>query len=83
MSLADKVYVEDLIFWEDFVFKYIEKTSKNEDREFTHLEARKVWDSYIFLKLKCPSLDLTEPISKIEEKLARAEEAYEKEQAML
>jgi hypothetical protein len=72
-ALADKQYVEDLVFWNEYVFKFItdlpqpgNKKPKGPVRTFTDPEARKLWDSLIYLKLKCPSLDLKDYIGYIE-----------------
>lgn len=70
-ALADKQYVEDTVFWNQYVFKYVHEDQRKEARKFTEDEARKVWDAYIFLKLKCPSLDVKEHLSKVEEFLPK------------
>jgi hypothetical protein len=44
-------------------------TDKRKDapeRSFTDPEARKLWDALIFLKLKCPSLDVKNHIAHVE-----------------
>lgn len=73
-ALADKQYVEDSVFWNQFVFKYVHQTDRNEERTFTVEEARKVWDSLIYLKLKCPTLEIKEHISKVENFMPRENE---------
>ncbi len=72
-ALADKQYVEDQVFWNEYVFKFItdlpqpgNKKQVAPSRTFTDPEARKLWDSLIYLKLKCPSLDLKDYIGYIE-----------------
>lgn len=72
-ALADKQYVEDNVFWNEYVFKFIhgEQADKNKkggaiQRTFTDDEARRLWDALIYLKLKCPSLDLKEHIGHVE-----------------
>jgi hypothetical protein len=73
-ALADKQYVEDNTFWSEYVFRFIHEspsgtkktTAAIEQRTFTSPEAHKLWDSLIYLKLKCPSLDLKEHIGRVE-----------------
>ena len=36
------------------------------ERTFTDGEARKLWDALIYLKLKCPSLDVKDHIGHVE-----------------
>ena len=71
-ALADKQYVEDQVFWNEYVFKFIHntpgadaKTSKD-TRTFTDEESRKLWDALIYLKLKCPSLDVKDHLNYVE-----------------
>jgi len=74
-ALADKQYVEDNVFWNEYVFRYIHTESetgvvakKGEEvpRTYSDEEARKVWDALIYLKLKCPSLDVKSHIAYVE-----------------
>ena len=75
-SLADRQYVEDSVFWNEYVFRFIHSTSESKDgkkeiakgseRTFTDAESRKLWDSLIYLKLKCPSLELKDHIAYVE-----------------
>jgi hypothetical protein len=72
-ALADKQYVEDNVFWNEYAFRYIhisaEKSisgQKDVPRTFTEDEARKLWDALIYLKLKCPSLDVKSHINYVE-----------------
>ena len=71
-ALADKQYVEDSVFWNEYVFKFIHdkpgpdsKSNKN-NRTFEDAEARKLWDALIYLKLKCPSLDVKDHLNYVE-----------------
>lgn len=74
-ALADKQYVEDLVFWNQYVFRYIHETGrKDEVKTFTEEEARLLWDALIYLKLKCPTLDIKEHITKVESFMPREEE---------
>ncbi len=73
-ALADKQYVEDNVFWNEYVFRFItvspEKSisgQKDIPRTFSDDEARKIWDALIYLKLKCPSIDVKSQISYIEQ----------------
>lgn len=71
-ALADKQYVEDLVFWNEYVFKFIHNTpgpdakANKDTRTFTDDEARKLWDALIYLKLKCPSLDVKDHLNYVE-----------------
>ena len=70
-ALADKQYVEDNVFWNEYVFRYIQSTTEtgskvDSPRTYTDDEARKLWDALIYLKLKCPSLDVKSHISYVE-----------------
>jgi len=70
-ALADKQYVEDNVFWNEYVFKFMrtnptDKRKEAKDRTFTDGEARKLWDALIYLKLKCPSLDVKDHIAYVE-----------------
>eukprot|EP00352_Strombidinopsis_acuminata_P001933 CAMPEP_0176399710 /NCGR_PEP_ID=MMETSP0126-20121128/46973_1 /TAXON_ID=141414 ORGANISM="Strombidinopsis acuminatum, Strain SPMC142" /NCGR_SAMPLE_ID=MMETSP0126 /ASSEMBLY_ACC=CAM_ASM_000229 /LENGTH=86 /DNA_ID=CAMNT_0017775445 /DNA_START=164 /DNA_END=424 /DNA_ORIENTATION=- len=74
-AIADKNFVEDSIFWDKHIFQYckFEKDNKTK-REFTAEEARKVWEALIYLKLKCPIIDIKEPIAAIEKYMPTTEE---------
>ena len=61
-ALADKNYVEDVIFWNDFVFKFVEFNEDKSEKMFSSEEARKMWDTLIYLKLKCPTIDISVPL---------------------
>lgn len=70
-ALADKQYVEDSVFWNEYMFKFIHESpqagpKKGIERTFTDPEARKLWDALIYLKLKCPSLDMKDHIGYVE-----------------
>ena len=66
-ALADKQYYEDSIFWNQYIFKYIYDTPEAKDgRVFTGKQAKKIWDALIYLKIKCPSIDVKEHIQKME-----------------
>jgi hypothetical protein len=58
-AMADKGFVEDYVFWEKFAFKYVYTDPRNDGkREFSHDQAKMLWDSFVYLKLKCPTLDI-------------------------
>lgn len=59
-SLADKGYSEDSTFWHDFMFKYVyfKQKPKNAERVLKPEEAKKIWETLIYLKLKCPDVEL-------------------------
>lgn len=66
-AMADKGFVEDYIFWDKFAFNYVFEDPKNYgQRVFTHNEAKKLWDSFIYLKLRCPTLDIKDVIAQLE-----------------
>ena len=67
-ALADKQFVEDAVFWEDFVFKYAthDANGKEGKRTFDFDQAKKVWDSLVYLKLRCPTIDLKDSLKNIE-----------------
>jgi hypothetical protein len=70
-ALADKQYVEDNVFWNEYVFRYIQQTTESGSktdapRTYSDNEARKLWDALIYLKLKCPSLDVKSHIAYVE-----------------
>ena len=71
LSLADKQFIEDPVFWSDYMTPYVR------NREFTPEEAKKIWDALIYLKLKCPTLDIKEMIATVESFLE--DEPYEEE----
>jgi hypothetical protein len=71
-ALADKQYVEDTVFWNEYIFRFIHDTpgpdakSNKDNRTFTDAESRKLWDALIYLKLKCPSLDVKDHLNYVE-----------------
>ena len=67
-TVADKQFVEDSVFWHDYVFKYVNHGPNGVEgtRKFTPAEAKEVWESIIYLKLKCPTIDLRDTLSHVE-----------------
>ena len=67
VALADRQYIDDSALWKEYLFKYLYETqTKGVERTFTNDEARRLWDAYIYLKLKCPTLDVRDAIARIE-----------------
>ena len=67
-AIADKQFTEDPVFWNDYVFKYI-KVGRNGvegNRKFTPTEAKHVWEAIIYLKLRCPQINLRDTLSHVE-----------------
>jgi len=66
-AMAERGFVEDYVFWEKFAFRYVfvDQRSKGE-RSFTEAQARKLWDSFVFLKLKCPTIDIKDVLVQLE-----------------
>ena len=60
--LADKGFVEDFVFWDRFAFKYVFYDQREHDqvRKFSSNQAKRLWNSFVYLKLKCPTLDVTD-----------------------
>lgn len=50
--LAKMKYQEDPIFWSDYILPCIF------NYEMTYLEAKQLWESYLNVKINCPSLEL-------------------------
>ena len=67
-ALADKHFVEDSVFWNDFVFKYatLDANGREGARSFTFKQAKQVWDSLVYLKLRCPEIELGNTLKHIE-----------------
>jgi len=66
-ALAQKQFAEDYVFWEKYVFKYVYfDPRKQSERSFTPQEAKKLWDTMVFLKLKCPTIDIKDVLSQLE-----------------
>ena len=65
--MADRQFVEDFIFWDKYAFKYVYSDPKRPDgRVFTHEEAKLLWDSFVYLKLKCPTIDIRDQLNQLE-----------------
>jgi len=57
------------------MFKFIFEISKPRGwaREFTPDEAKRVWDTLIYLKLRCPQVDLKDTLSQLEKFMPQPE----------
>ena len=62
-ALADKQFSEDPVFWEN-IFKYVTK-----NQYWTVDEAKKIWDSLTYLRLKSPMVNVDETMKYIEKYL--------------
>ena len=58
--MADKNFVDGYVFWDKFAFRYIFYDPRTDDnvRYFNHDDAKRLWDCFVYLKIKCPSLDI-------------------------
>ena len=57
--MADKNFIDDYVFWDQFAFKYVYLDPKDgSERQLSHEDAKTLWDSFVFLKVKCPTLDI-------------------------
>ena len=66
-AMADKGFVEDYVFWEKFAFRYVYTDPRNDGkRVFTHDQAKMLWDSFVYLKLKCPTIDIKDVLIELE-----------------
>lgn len=55
-AIADKGFADDSAFWNDYMFKFVYEVNRPSGwaREFSPEEAKRVWDTLIYLKLRCP-----------------------------
>lgn len=75
LALADKQYVEDHVLWSQYIYKYVfEVNRQGAPRSFTEDEAKKIWDAYFYLKLKCPTLDCSDVVERLESFLPKGDE---------
>lgn len=68
-ALADKQFVEDSVFWDDYMFKYVTHNANGQEgkRVFTYRQAKQVWDSLVYLKLRCPTINLKDTLKHVEQ----------------
>lgn len=66
--MADRNFVEDFVFWDKYAFRYVYDDPKalGGIRSFTPEEARAVWDAYVYLRIRCPTLDVREVLRHLE-----------------
>mmetsp|Transcript_16813 Transcript_16813/g.25903 ORF Transcript_16813/g.25903 Transcript_16813/m.25903 type:complete len:352 (+) Transcript_16813:62-1117(+) len=59
-AMADKGFEEDFVFWDKFAFKFVYTDLRELDgvRRFSQNDAKQLWDTFVYLKLKCPSIDI-------------------------
>ena len=66
-AMAEKGFVEDYVFWEKYAFKYVYYDPRSGDeRKLSNEQAKKLWDTFVFLKLKCPSLEVKDVLKQLE-----------------
>jgi len=67
-ALADKQFVEDSVFWDEYMFKYAthDINGRDGERVFTFKQAKQVWDSLVYLKLRCPTIELKDTLKHVE-----------------
>jgi hypothetical protein len=60
--------VEDFVFWDKYAFRYVFEDPREggAERVFTTVEAKKLWDSFVLLKLKCPTIDIKDVLVQLE-----------------
>lgn len=78
-TIADRQFVEDPVFWHDHIFQFIfrAKSKGDKERQFTAEEAKKVWDTHIYLKLRCDMIDLRGTLLQLEKFMPRSTELIE------
>ena len=81
-AVADKQFVEDPVFWHEYVFKYVNhgRNGVEGERKFTPQEAKEVWEAIIYLKLRCPQIDLRDTLGHIESQMEAAKAPQLEEQ---
>ena len=67
-AMAERQFVEDFVFWDKFAFRYVTFDPKTEDnvRHFTNEEAKQLWDAFVFVKFRCPTLDIKDVLVDLE-----------------
>ena len=50
------------------MFKYLthDRNGHEGKREFTFNQAKKIWDSLVYLKIRCPTIDLKDSLKNVE-----------------
>jgi len=66
-ALAEKGFVEDYVFWDKFAFRYVFHDPRTGgERKFNNAQAKTLWDTFVFLKLKCPVIDIKDVLVQLE-----------------
>lgn len=67
-AMADRAFVEDYVFWDKFAFRYVFEDPKGlaGQRNLTHAQAKRLWDAFVYLRIKCPTIDVREVLQKLE-----------------
>ena len=66
-AMADKGFVEDFVFWDKYVKRYIFWDPKLDgEKEFSSVQAKRLWDTFVYLKLKCPMIEIKDVLSQLE-----------------
>lgn len=67
-AMADRAFVEDYVFWDKYAFRYVFEDPKGlaGQRHLTHAQAKRLWDAYVYLRIKCPTIDVREVLQKLE-----------------
>jgi hypothetical protein len=81
-ALAEREFFEDPVFWDQFAFKYVFYDPRTKgDKVFSPRQAKKLWDTYILLKLRFEALDVSEVLSYVEQFMA-PESSFEVDPAL-
>ena len=67
-TMADRGFVDDFIFWDKYAFRYVFEDPKavGGKRQLHPSEAKRIWDSYVYLRIKCPTLDVKQVLQQLE-----------------
>ena len=81
-ALAEKQFVEDSVFWEDYVFKYTlcDKNGNEGKRVLNYDQAKMIWDSLVYLQIRCPTIELKDTLRNVEKWLDLGEASKQQEQ---
>jgi len=62
-ALAQREFYQDQIFWKEYILKYMKTDRKGiNKREFTRIQALEVWLALVFLRIRCPSINVTDEL---------------------
>ena len=67
-AMADRAFVDDYVFWDKFAFRYVFEDPKGlgGQRHFTHEQAKRLWDAFVYLRIKCPQIDVRAVLQQLE-----------------